>query len=510
MYDTESGEYDNHGTTTEDDYQLEYLIEDNNVPHDPDAAEASISEKTLQPEQLPTDAVTGTENEDDDYSIQEEEAADEFIINHFIENQNRLSTSKCVRKRTAKAMGGPSASFASAKVARKADANKKTAQTLRKITRTVSSSTINNTTGQPQQFACALCSYNAKSDRDFGTHLHGHKRWLPILLDSIYYFRCGDCLAIFLTADDLEAHRQQMANADEADRCCRFGVADGEDGNNADGGRVPCTDYQFLDDEFAVDDEDGTSANRSSSVGVSSGELDLEDPQLLNIALRVCSGATVRGARRNRFACDRCDEFVCDTTADMWQHCNEHHFIGAALDEVVRISDDGNDDDDDDAKTTKSLDAASRFVESWSWAHKCGYCDQVFRSIRSAAAHVFFHAHRYQCPYIGCIESYTRYAMLGQHLDRVHHQAAIASAGGADRNTDWQMFECGYCEQSYEAYADYRLHLRTECKGRQFVCKQCGEFDHGTVVKCAEILNVLSRICAQTSASSANTIWRFT
>lgn len=276
---------------------------------------------------------------------------------------------------------------------------------------------------------CSLCLYNAKSYADLGTHVLAHKQSLPALLNSIYYFRCADCNAVYLQPEDVDKHRG-------AGGSCQRWVAGGSDG---DGG---CTDYQVLDDEWLTGD-----------IGCD-GELDLDSPKVVDVHNRLCSGVRIAN---DQIQCDRCELLVCPSAKELLKHYNTVHYDKASSGDQATDEQSRTEDNLVECKTEHA-----KYLETFDTVHKCGYCEKVFRTVRMAMAHVFFHSDQFVCPYEGCMETYQRYGPLGQHLVRKH---LPQGEGGS--------YVCGHCSADFDAYAKYRTHLRSECEYRQFACNFC-------------------------------------
>lgn len=54
---------------------------------------------------------------------------------------------------------------------------------------------------------CDLCLINICGQNRFELHIEMHKKTLPILLETIYYFQCGTCRQLFLEQSDLFDHK---------------------------------------------------------------------------------------------------------------------------------------------------------------------------------------------------------------------------------------------------------------------------------------------------------------
>lgn len=59
---------------------------------------------------------------------------------------------------------------------------------------------------QAKKHFCELCLTNIVGQDRIDFHIQMHKKTLPILLDTIYYFKCGKCRQVFLKESDLFAH----------------------------------------------------------------------------------------------------------------------------------------------------------------------------------------------------------------------------------------------------------------------------------------------------------------
>lgn len=59
---------------------------------------------------------------------------------------------------------------------------------------------------QVKKYFCELCLTNISGQERIDFHIQMHKKTLPILLDTIYYFKCGKCRQVFLKESDLFDH----------------------------------------------------------------------------------------------------------------------------------------------------------------------------------------------------------------------------------------------------------------------------------------------------------------
>lgn len=193
-----------------------------------------------------------------------------------------------------------------------------------------------------------------------------HKRTLPMLLDSVYYFRCGGCHGMFMTIGDLDEHMNKHA---ESGPCVKSESTEF------------CTDYQYLEDDENQNDA-------------------IDDPSHADALQRICSGIRIDD---NLIICQWCLDFEAPSVLDIWEHFSQVHFQPESDEELPHV-----------------VDARSNYCETFSTVHKCGYCEQTFRWLKDAIPHVFFHASSFGCPFSGCTDSYLRFHLLNHHMERKH------------------------------------------------------------------------------------------
>lgn len=128
---------------------------------------------------------------------------------------------------------------------------------------------------------CNICKVNVAS-RVANSHRNLHQQTLPIILDSIPYFRCGRCKTVFVEIAQMENH---FLNGS----CC----SDADEPN--------CTDYQYLDD-FPGDTEEG---------GPFSG-------------CRTLRLSSVIQTSDDTFSCELCYSFSSSNVHDILIHCATH------------------------------------------------------------------------------------------------------------------------------------------------------------------------------------------
>lgn len=273
---------------------------------------------------------------------------------------------------------------------------------------------IPRSTVKRDHLICKLCKYQSKSSSDLDTHLQKHKRTLPMLLDSVYYFRCGRCNAVFMTVNDLNLH------------------LDGIDSNPCVVSTTHefCTDYQFLDDDDD-DDEDRMDSGES-----------LDDANNIDSLQRICSGIRIGD---QMVLCNWCQEFQGSSAMEIWDHYVEAHFQLDASGETAEMS-----------------DSRATYCASFSDVHKCGYCDQTFRTLKDSIPHVFFHARSFGCPFPSCSDTYLRFHLLNYHMESKHLEV--------------DKHQCEHCHLEMDSYAQKRRHMRYDCPERNYDCSKCSKY----------------------------------
>lgn len=115
------------------------------------------------------------------------------------------------------------------------------------------------------------------------SHRNLHQQTLPMILDSIPYFRCGRCKTVFAEIVHMENH---FLNGN----CCSY----------ID--EPTCTDYQYLEDFPECDTEEG---------GLFSG-------------CRTLRLSSVMQTADDTFSCELCYNFSSSNVHDILDHCVEH------------------------------------------------------------------------------------------------------------------------------------------------------------------------------------------
>lgn len=232
-----------------------------------------------------------------------------------------------------------------------------------------------------------------------------------MLLDSVYYFRCGSCYAVFMTGNDLDQH---LRSSDET--TCVKSETHGSH------------DYLL----FLEDDDD-----RSDSAAG-----DLDDANNIDSLQRICSGIRVTD---DIFMCNWCKDFEGSSAMEIWDHFAETHFEMDASGDSPEMS-----------------DARAAYCDSFSAIHKCGYCENTFRTLKDSLPHVFFHASSFGCPFPRCADTYLRFHLLNYHMESKH--------------LDVDKHQCEHCLLEVDSYAQKRKHMRNDCSKRKFNCTKCGEY----------------------------------
>lgn len=140
---------------------------------------------------------------------------------------------------------------------------------------------------------CNICKIELKSNNT-KSHRNLHQQTLPMILDSIPYFRCGRCKTVFPEAGHMESH---FANG----ACCSY---DDE---------PACTDYQYLEDFPECDTEEG---------GPFSG-------------CRTLRLSSVMQTTDDSFSCELCYNFSSSHIHEILIHCVQAHFENDEENNVV-------------------------------------------------------------------------------------------------------------------------------------------------------------------------------
>lgn len=130
---------------------------------------------------------------------------------------------------------------------------------------------------------CNICKIELKSNA-INSHRNLHQQTLPIILDSIPYFRCGRCKTVFPDIGQMESHF-------DIGSCCSY-VDETTD----------CTDYQYLEDFPECDTEEG---------GPFSG-------------CRTLRLSSVMQTTDDTFSCELCYNFSSSNVNDILDHCVKH------------------------------------------------------------------------------------------------------------------------------------------------------------------------------------------
>lgn len=130
--------------------------------------------------------------------------------------------------------------------------------------------------------ACNICKIELKPST-IKSHRNLHQQTLPMILDSIPYFRCGRCKTVFAEIVQMESH---FFNG----TCCTY----------VD--EPACTDYQYLEDFPECDTEED---------GPFSG-------------CRTLRLSSVMQTTDDTFSCELCYNFSSSSVHDILVHCVEH------------------------------------------------------------------------------------------------------------------------------------------------------------------------------------------
>lgn len=130
---------------------------------------------------------------------------------------------------------------------------------------------------------CNICKVNLLSTNVINSHRNFHQQTLPMILDSIPYFRCGRCKTVFSEIGHMESHFENGT-------CCSY----------AD--EATCTDYQYLEDVPECDTEEG---------GPFSG-------------CRTLRLSSVMQTSDDTLSCELCYNFTSSSVHDILVHCVQH------------------------------------------------------------------------------------------------------------------------------------------------------------------------------------------
>lgn len=244
---------------------------------------------------------------------------------------------------------------------------------------------------KPEKF-CNVCNhFLTVGSTSYEKHMSCHKQSMPMLIESVYYYRCGGCSIVFITPEQLEAHLNS----------CEFECADKKPSKLFNNTQI------------------------------------LKDRDLMDICQRIYSCTRLDG---NLFICDWCADFTDETVIGILDHFTKTHFEDVTAD-VTHVQ--------------------SEHYHSFSVPHKCGVCSHVFNTLQETLKHVYHHSTVFVCPYNQCSDSYAKFYLLHQHLERNH--------------MDDMEFGCTHCTAIFTGYGEFRAHLRTECQERTLPCDMCGK-----------------------------------
>lgn len=239
---------------------------------------------------------------------------------------------------------------------------------------------------------CSTCNhYLSLGSTSYELHMACHERSMPMLVESVQYYRCGGCLIVFISPEQLETHLNSS--------------------------------------EF----ECGVSAHFRAS---DSNAQIPKDRDLMDVCQRLYSCTKLND---DLLICDWCSEYTDAKVNGILDHIKETHF------EDVNV-----------------LDVQSQYFQSLCVPHKCGVCSDSFDTLPETLKHVYLHSTVFQCPYNHCSDSYTKFHLLHQHLERNHMDGSME-------------YGCRHCAALFTNYGEYRTHLRTQCQERTIPCDICGK-----------------------------------
>lgn len=239
---------------------------------------------------------------------------------------------------------------------------------------------------------CDVCDhFLSLGSTSYEKHMSCHERSMPMLVESVHYYRCGGCSIVFITPEQLEEH----LNSNDLE--CANNSKPSKPGNNTE----------------ILKDRD------------------------LDVCQRLYSCTKLDD---NVFICDYCTDYTDETVNGILDHYTKSHFEDVTAD-ITNVQ--------------------SEHCQSFSVPHKCGVCACRSDTLHETLKHVFLHSTVFQCPYNNCSDSYTKFYLLHQHLERNH--------------MDDMEFGCTHCTAVFTSYSEFRAHLRTECQERTIACDMCGK-----------------------------------
>lgn len=240
---------------------------------------------------------------------------------------------------------------------------------------------------------CNICNhFLSLGSTSYKNHMSCHERSMPMLVDSVHYYRCGGCSTVFNHPEQLETHLNELDCAD----------------------------------------------NKPSKPSGDDAQI-LKDRNLLDVCQRLYSCTRLDD---NLYICDWCSDFTDESVTGILDHFTKTHFEHF---------------EDGIADVTNA-----QHFQSLSVPHKCGVCSDIFGTIQEAIKHVYLHSTVFQCPYNNCSDSYAKFYLLHQHLERNH--------------MDDMEYDCRHCAAVFTNYGAFRAHLRTECQEHRIhPCDVCGK-----------------------------------
>lgn len=208
-------------------------------------------------------------------------------------------------------------------------------------------------------YYCSGCDVSiplAKQD----DHRQMHGELMANLMESIDYFRCGNCCTVFISVTAFSNHIEtsQCYSADTKD---------------AAAGAAAAGDCQLL--------------NEATFYKIS-GENVM--PKRLH---------SIRKLYECLYECDLCRLILNgNTVGDIQRHYRSHYHLTS--------------------RTT--VDASNQLMEA-NVAHRCGDCDKLLPNIVETFYHAYFHLSAFACPLAECQLHYQSFRLLDNHLRRSKH-----------------------------------------------------------------------------------------